>query len=102
MAPYTTMRRDVLKRKVAAGKVVLVDSYHYDDMSGSSQYKGPPMPVELIDHYGAPRKEGFVCLHEHDFESCSGGAYVVSRDERGTVVRLRVHSNCSYTLLIKP
>ena len=97
-----TFRRDVLKRRVAAGKVVLVDSYHYDDMSGSSQYKGPPMPVELrVSYDGAFKKEGVCYLHTHDFDSSSGGAYVVSKDEHGTVVRLRVHSNCNYTLLIK-
>lgn len=37
MSNMITFRRDKLKRLIAANRVVLADSYHFDDMLGESR-----------------------------------------------------------------
>lgn len=91
----TTIRRDSLLRKAKAGKLILVDSYHYDDMSGESR-GNKEMPVAIRPDKFEDRKEGVAYLFESDFKTKSGGA---SLNKDGTIA-LTVHSNCHYTLRI--
>jgi hypothetical protein len=88
-----TLRRDVLLRKAKAGKLILVDSYHFDDMTGESR-GNKEMPVAIRPEKFEGRKEGVAYLFEHDFKTKSGAAYLCAN---GTI-SLHVHSNCHFTL----
>lgn len=90
-----TFRRDKLLRLARAGKLVMVGSYHYDDMMGYSGLKGE-LPVRVLEGE-EQRQEGFAYVYASDFEGDSGRAY---QGDNGHV-RLRVHSNCNYTFRIK-
>lgn len=90
-----TFNRGRLKRLCQQGKLVAVESYHFDDQQGQSQ-SNTERPVRLRannDDY----QEGFVNLWEHDFRTKSGCCY---QNENGTIT-LIVHSNCNYTFRIK-
>ena len=92
----TTMRRNVLKRLAAQGKLETVSTYHYDEMSGQSIGKRP-LPVRLTDtseHWTRP--EGFCYLFPSDFASSCGHA---SKNDDGTI-DLYVHGNCWYTFRV--
>jgi hypothetical protein len=89
-----TFRRDRLLRLARAGKLVMVESYHYDDMTGSSRSKDE-RPVRVLEH-GGNREEGVAYVYASDFDG-HGRAY----QGAGGVITLHVHSNCNYTFKIK-
>lgn len=93
----STMRRDVLKKLVEAGRVELVGSYHYDEQQGASQHKGVALPVEIMPEDRHACREGICYLYPSDLTSSSGSA---TRGLDGNI-SLYVHSNCSYELHIK-
>lgn len=80
-------------RLAMAGKLVMVGSYHYDEMSGQEISK-KEIPVRFSTGYG-DFVEGQCNLREHDFTSHSGYA-TVSND--GFTAHLGVHSNCHFDL----
>lgn len=90
-----TIRRDKLRALAASGQLVLVNSYHFDDMGGESRCQSP-MPVRVSSGYG-DFIEGQCNLRDDDFTSRCGAAY---QNEDGTI-HLRVHSNCSYDFRLK-
>ena len=90
-----TIRRDLLKKAVAAGKMVSTGSYHYDDMT-SSERRSTTIPARLSSGHG-DFIEGECNLTDFDFRSSSGCAY---ENEDGTIT-LHVHSNCTYDLKLK-
>jgi hypothetical protein len=91
-----TFRRDKLRRLVQAGKVVLVSSYHYDEMCGVNQHKGKPMRVAMKPADWKDREEGVCYLTNFDFKSSSGYCW----SSPNGVITLSVHSNCSYDFRI--
>lgn len=96
-----TFNRGKLRRLAQAGRLVVVDSYHFDDMYGSSR-SSKEMPVI----YGYPvnrseMKDGIVYLDEFHFTGKSGSAYY-SYDNREDMVTLHVHSNLNFTFKILP
>jgi hypothetical protein len=93
----STMRRDVLKRLVEAGRVELIGSYHYDDGYGASEHKGAALPVAIMPADRHACREGICYLYPSDLTSSSGSA---TRGLDGNI-SLYVHSNCSYALHIK-
>ena len=93
----STMRRDVLRKLVEAGRVELVDSYHYDEQQGARQHKGAARPVEIMPEDRHACREGICYLYPSDFTSSSGSA---SRGLDGNI-SLYVHSNCNYELHVK-
>lgn len=92
-----TVRRDALKRLAEAGRLVLADSYHFDDQHGESR-GNEPMPVAIKPADDKDRKSGTCYLFKHDFESSSGRAY---ENPNGTIT-LIVHSNSNYTFRVLP
>lgn len=95
MTTSKKFRRDRLLRLARAGKLVAVESYHYDDMHGQSMpnhYK----PVHVME--GGKHKDGSFNVHESDFRSKSGSCWL---NPSGNVT-LYVHSNCNYTFKILP
>jgi hypothetical protein len=90
-----TFRRDRLLRLARAGKLVMVESYHYDDMTGSSRSKDE-RPVRVLEQ-GGDREEGVAYVYASDFEGNCGRAY----QGASGVITLHVHSNCNYTFKIK-
>lgn len=102
MSNMITFRRDKLKRLIAANRVVLADSYHFDDMLGESRTK-TEMPVALTESgpdMWKTRKEGTCYLFPSDFTSKSGCCY--TSDANPNLVTLIVHSNSNYTFRILP
>lgn len=95
-----TVNRGWLKRQMAAGNVVMVGSYHFDDLLGSSR-SSTEMPTKFRKE-GEPReyKEGLAEFSDFDFTSNSGRAYWENK-EKG-LVHLRVHSNYNVTLKVLP
>ena len=91
-----TFRRDKLRRLCESGRLVLVESYHFDDMTGSESTT-KEMPVAILPKDWTNRKEGICYLHTSDFDSSCGRSWM---NDDGTVY-LKVHSNCSYTFGIK-
>jgi hypothetical protein len=92
-----TFNRGKLKKLVEQGKVEMVEAYHFDDMTGSERtHKVMPVAMRPADWHD--RQEGVCYLFEHDFTSKSGRAW---QDDSGLIV-LYVHSNCDYTLRIRP
>lgn len=94
-----TFNRRKLKRLAAAGKLVCVDSYSYDEMSGTSRNTKEmpvvyPRPANWQD-----RKQGTIYLSDFDFNSGSGRAYYVN-EKNDDMVCLIVHSNSNYTFRI--
>jgi len=97
MATTKTFNRGKLLRLAQAGKLSMVDSYSFDDMSGSERQQGVDKPVRMKPENWEDRKEGVVYVREDDFHS-HGSAWVNSD---GTVT-LYVHSNSNYTFRINP
>jgi hypothetical protein len=101
-----TFRRDKLKRLIEAGRVVTVDTYHYDDMTGESR-SHTERPVGLTksgpDEW-KNRKEGTCYLFPHDFISKSGTCYEAGTHQAtgDPLVTLIVHGNSNYTFRILP
>ncbi len=97
----STVRRDKLLRLARAGKLVLAESYSYDDHSGAVRSK-EEREVAIIPE-GQPdwwksRREGVAYLFASDFQG-SGRAYTDRHDPE--LIHLHVHSNCNYTFKIK-
>lgn len=90
-----TIRRDLLKRAVAAGKMFSVGSYHFDDQYGVEQRK-TTIPARLSSGYG-DFVEGECNITVSDFKSRSGAAW---ENADGTF-SLCVHGNCHYDLKLK-
>ncbi len=90
-----TFRRDRLLRMAQQGKLVVVDSYSYDDMTGSVRNK-TERPVKIVEP-GDSRPEGTVCLFPSDFNG-SGRAYQYVEDGR---IVLHIHGNLNVTFRIK-
>lgn len=91
-----TVRRDKLKRLAAAGRLVLVGSYRFDDLTGESS-NDKELPVRLAagqDDW----QSGFCNLSERDFASRSGSAW---ENPNGSVT-LWVHSNRSLDFRVLP
>jgi len=102
-----TFRRDKLKRLIEANRVVLHDSYHFDDMTGESRTRGNPMPVGITEsgpEMWKTRKEGTCYLFPSDFKTKSGCCYDagVHQATGHQLVTLIVHSNSNYTFRILP
>lgn len=96
-----TFNRGKLKRLAEAGRLVVVDSYHFDDMTGSSRTT-KEMPVVCKDGLSwQEKKEGTVYLDSWHFKSNCGRAYY-AYDNREDMVTLIVHSNSNYTFKILP
>ena len=95
-----TFNRGKLRRLVEAGKVVMVGSYHFDDMSGAERKTGQSMPVAMKPANWKDRKEGICYLHEWDFRTKSGCCYM--NDPANGIITLIVHGNCNYDLRIVP
>ena len=94
----SAMRRDTLRRLVEAGRVELVSSYHFDDMSGTSGHSGQAIPCAIAPEDWRDRKEGICYLRASEFEGNCGRVW---RNPNGTLT-LYVHSNCNYDLRVKP
>lgn len=90
-----TFNRAKLRKLVEAGKVTLVSSYHFDDMSGENGTR-QPMPVAMRPEKIEDRKQGVCYLLASDFTSGSGRAW---SNQNGTVT-LYVHSNSNYDFRI--
>ena len=87
-----TFRRDKLRRLCEAGRLVLVGSYHFDDMYGASRTNGG-IPVQMAPAESHERQEGICYMQPWDFKTQSGCCY---ENPNGSVT-LIVHSNCNYT-----
>lgn len=93
-----TFRRDRLRRLIEAGRVVMVTSYHFDDMYGAERTTTEkPVRMNPSDDW-RDRQEGIVYLYEHDLTAKSGACY---EGEQGRI-HLRVHSNSNFDLRIIP
>lgn len=88
-----TIRRDLVRRMIEAGELVMIDSYHFDDSTGSERGIDKPLPVAIAPADWHDRKEGVAYVHASDFDSGSGRA---SQGSNGDIT-LYVHSNCNYT-----
>lgn len=94
-----TMRRDTLLKLAKAGRLVAIDGYSFDDMTGESRWSGQkPVNVLPMDVKSREHMEGFYNIGEWDFTGSCGHASV---SENGSV-HLYVHSNCSHTFKIIP
>lgn len=85
-----TIRRDVLKRLAQQGRLVMTESYRFDDAYGESRI-AVELPVHFIEENGGDWRDGYCNVREHYFSSRSGTAYY--RDESRGLVCLIVHSN---------
>lgn len=88
-----TIRRDLVRRMIEAGELVMIDSYHFDDSTGSERGVDKPMPVAIAPADWHDRKEGIAYVHESDFDGNCGRACQGSNGD----ITLYVHSNCNYT-----
>ncbi|MDE2020434.1 MAG: hypothetical protein KGJ13_08875 [Patescibacteria group bacterium] len=90
-----TIRRDQLLKLAEAGKLIMVGSYHYDEMTGA-ETRNKELPVRVMhprpDDHLSGFKEGFCNLRECDFQSHGGMAYM--RDDN--TVSLHVYSGRFY------
>lgn len=93
----TTFNRGKLRKLVDAGKVVMIGSYHYDDMTGVMRTRGE-IPVAMKPSDWRDRKEGVCYLTDWDFKTKSGCAY--RSEDRPELVTLIVHGNSNYDLRI--
>ena len=91
----TTVRRDKLLRLARAGKLVAVQSYSFDDMTGGSAWTGEK-PVRVIPLRGKREyEEGFYHVGEWEFMG-HGRAWKEGSDR----IVLYVHSNRNHTFRI--
>ena len=89
-----TFRRDKLFRLAQAGRLVVVESYHFDDQYGESR-GSVELPVRVqVDH--GDWKDGYYNIRESDFTGKEGQAIV----EANGNVCLYVHSNKNVTFRI--
>jgi len=95
----TTLRRDWLRRQVQAGRVIVVGSYHFDDMQGTSRDTAKGMPAAIAPPDWRERKSGVCYIHPHEFTGNAGRAW---KDDATGVITLYVHSNSNYDLRILP
>ena len=91
-----TVRRDKLKRLAAAGRLVMVESYHFDDMTGESR-GNKELPVRVMSGHG-DWKEGWCNVWEIDFTTKSGSAW---ENPNGTIT-LYIHSNSNLDFRVLP
>lgn len=91
-----TIRRDHLRRLCEAGRLRVVDNYHFDDMLGTSRGAAKDMMAAISPPDWHDRVEGICYLFPSDFSSSCGRAY---QNPDGTVT-LYIHSNCNYTFRI--
>ena len=92
MSISKTVNRAALLKLAVAERLVALESYHFDDMTGTSRFKGSK-PVRIIAP-GQDVPEGIFRVFAFDFKSKSGGAWLNSNGS----VTLDVHGNCNYTL----
>ena len=90
------MNRGQLLRLARAGRLVAVDSYHFDDMHGSSRTQGRETPIHVLAP-GEWATPGLFCVHEWDFKASSGHVRPDGRPDHWT---LYVHSNSNYTVRV--
>ena len=90
-----TVNRGRLLKLAKAGRLTMVQSYHFDDMYGQ-ETSTKEIPVRIKSAYD-DFKEGFCNLLESDFKSKSGCAY-----KSGDTIVLIVHSNCNYNFRVQP
>ena len=113
MKKTRTVRRDMLLRRLKAGRLVakcnysLTDDYAFDDAYGFGKtgWLKANLKTWVVDDAETERGhythvEGEMNLHESDFEGPCGGAYRGGDDPNR--VRLSVHSNLSYDVYIVP
>ena len=106
MSYMKTFRRDKLRRLIEAGRVVTIDTYHFDDMTGESR-TNKTMPVGITESgpdMWKTRKEGTCYLFPSDLTTKSGCAYISAESAIAghEIVTLIVHSNSSFTFRILP
>jgi hypothetical protein len=92
-----TMRRDTLRRLVERDRIVLVGSYHYNEMTGLDRFQGDPIPVKMMPADRYSTTPGTCYLYPSDFTSSVGHACV---EETG-IINLHVHGNCSYNFRLR-
>ena len=92
-----TFNRAKLRRLADAGRLVVVEHFHYDEMTGQSTGDGLATPVHVIEGQAGYRS-GYYNLHPIDFTTKTGRAY---QGEDGNVT-LYVHSNRNLTFRILP
>jgi hypothetical protein len=90
-----TFRRDKLRRLAAAGKLVMVDSYRYDDGYGADR-STKELPVRMSTSDVAEYADGVCTLRPYHFTGKSGCAYSSAPGK----VTLIVHSNLNFTFRI--
>lgn len=93
-----TFNRGKLRKLAAAGKLLCVDYYHFDDMYGAERKNGASIPVV----YPKPadwhdRTNGILYLDDMDFRTKSGCCW---ENPNGTIT-LIIHSNLNYTFKVK-
>jgi hypothetical protein len=98
MSNLKTFNRAKLRKLVEAGKVVKIESYHFDDMTGENR-STKPMPVAMKPADWKDREDGVCYLTEFDFKAKSGRAWYT---EGSDLITLSVHGNSNYTLRILP
>jgi hypothetical protein len=117
MSKYRTVRRDMLLRRLRAGRLVVKCNYHLTDdyafdnavgfgKSGWLVAREKKWVTDHVDENGWERGhwdfvEGMMNLGESDFEGSCGRAYRAN-DGDPNFVNLYVHSNLSYSLYIVP
>lgn len=89
------VRRDKLMRLAAAGRLLAVESYRFDDLYGESRANNE-RPVHLMAH-GTDWKDNHYNVRADDFRG-HGRAY---QNENGTIT-LYIHSNHNVTFRILP
>ena len=87
-----TFNRGKLLRLAKAGKLVAVDGYNFDYMTGGMRLD-QPLPVRVASMGDVVWAEGFVNLFESDFKGACGMAYQYI--DTG-IIHLKIHSNCNY------
>lgn len=97
-----TFNRGTLRKLVEAGRVRVVGSYHFDDMTGASRDSAKGMPAAIAPTPGPDawkqRKEGVCYIYPSDFTASCGRAW---QNDNGTIC-LYVHSNSNFDLQILP
>lgn len=98
MQAIKTFNRGKLLKLAQAGKLVKVDSYHFDDMMGETRSR-EEMPVAMKPADWHDQKPGTCYLTEWQFKTKSGCAYL-SSPSRPDLVTLIVHSNSNFDFRI--
>jgi hypothetical protein len=117
MSKYRTVRRDMLLRRLRAGRLVvkcdihLTDDYAFDNATNFGKTgwlvaREKKWNTDHVDENGWERGhwdfvEGMMNLGPDTFEGSCGRAYRAN-DEDPNFVHLHVHSNLSYSLYVVP